>query len=163
MFAFLRKLFRNIDEATLEKIDVLNQMKLFENCREEDLVSIARCCQFVEMEPGESLIEKGEAGDGMYMVDTGQVKVQLSESGDVVATVGENDYFGEMSLLDREPRSAYVVCEAAGRALFLPEDKFLDLVRETPRTASKVLFVLALTLSRRLRATNRQLREAEES
>ncbi len=159
MFDFIRSWFRKISDATLEKIAVLNKVKLFENCREKDLVSIARCCRLVELEEGEMLIEKGGAGDGLYIIDSGRVSVKLSKNGENVATMGEGEYIGEMSLLDREPRSAYIFCESPGRALFLPGEEFMSLIKETPRTGSKVLFVLALTLSRRLRSTNRQLRE----
>jgi CRP/FNR family cyclic AMP-dependent transcriptional regulator len=149
------------DEETLEKINVLNQVKLFENARREDLAEVAQQCEFRSMEPEETIVHEGDPGDGMFIVDEGLVSVRLSED-ETVASFGAGEYFGEMALLENAVRSADVVCEEPGRLLFFSEEGFHEVLRGKPSTASKFMFVLCRTLSRRLRDTNQQLREQKE-
>lgn len=151
--------FSSVDEDVMEKVEVLNRIKLFENARREDLVEIARETSFRSMEEDETIVHEGDPGDGMYIVESGQVSVRLGDLGEPVATFGEGDYFGEMALIEESERSADVVCDDAGRLLFFSKEGFYTLLRGHPKTASKFLFVLSRTLSRRLRKTNEQLQE----
>jgi len=154
--------FSSPDKETLEKIDVLNEIKLFENARREDLVEVARECTFQPMEEGETVVHKGDPGDGMFIVDNGQVSVQIDDSTSPVATFGGGEYFGEMALIEEATRSADVVCDIEGRLLFFSKEGFYSVLRGHPSTASKFLFVLARTLSNRLRETNEKLKEQND-
>ena len=140
----------------------MNQIKLFEFCSREDLESIADHCEFREFNSGEQIIEKGEPGDGMYMIDEGVVEVRLEESAEPVAEFGDGDYFGEMSILDNQPRSAHIFGSRSGRVLFFSKRGFQSMLPKSTKTVGKVMYVFARTLSRRLRDTNRQLRDLKD-
>lgn len=142
-----------------EKIEVLNSVELFEFCRGIDLVEIATECKFKKSEPDEVIIEAGETGNGLYMVDTGKYSVIIGESDEEVAEFGAGDYFGEMSLIDNKERSANVICKETGRLLFFSKEGFVGLLRKQSQASFRFLFVQARTLSQRLRETNRKLSE----
>ncbi|GEM_PF-1907972 len=142
-----------------EKIEVLNSVELFEFCRGIDLVEIATECEFKNCEAGETVIEAGDTGDGLYMVDTGKHEVFIDDSEDMLAEFGAGDYFGEMSLIDNKDRSANVICKEGGRLLFFSKEGFVGLLRKQSQASFRFLFVQARTLSQRLRETNRKLSE----
>jgi len=146
------------DEETVNKIQVLNEVKLFENARREDLIGIAEKSEFREMNADETIIHGGDPGEGMYIIDSGSVCVYHKGTQEEVALFSGGDYFGEMALLENKPRSADVVCERDGRLLFFSKKGFHELLQGNPKTAGKFLFVLSRTLSRRLRRSNQELR-----
>ncbi len=145
-----------------DKLEMLNKIKLFEPCIREDLLEITRLCKFHEMEEGEFIIEKGEIPGGLFMLESGQVSVRLTPDSKPLTKIGPGGYVGEMALLDNQPRSAYVYCDSPGRLLFLPIDGLLELLQSHSETASKILFILARVLTRRLRSTNERVEELEQ-
>ena len=101
---------------------------------------------------GEAIIQQGEMGDCMYVVQSGQVEVvQHSEHGEQhLAFLETGDFFGEMAVFEKEVRSATV--QAAGEARVLKVDKktLLRRIREDPLLAVNLL----QTMSHRLRDLN---------
>ncbi|MFP4687266.1 MAG: cyclic nucleotide-binding domain-containing protein [bacterium] len=157
--SFVKRSMHRILDEDLEKVEVLNKVKLFEYCRGQDLLEIAAECEFREVKEGEAVIEKGSDGDGLYMLDSARLAVVLEEGEEPVAVLEEGDYCGEMSLLDNQPRSANVVCITGGRLLFFSKKGFLKLIQKKSESSFRFLFVQARTLSQRLRDTNRKLSE----
>jgi voltage-gated potassium channel len=84
---------------------------------------------------GTTIIRKGERGDAMYLIASGRVEV-ASAAGNV--RLEEGDFFGEMALLSREPRSATVTALRATDLLILDADEFLRLVDRLPDVGTKV-------------------------
>jgi voltage-gated potassium channel len=97
-----------------------------------DLVGILRART---VPPGTIIIRKGERGNAMYLIASGRVEVE-SASGKVV--LEEGDFFGEMALISREPRSATVTALRPTDLLVLEADDFLRLVDRLPDIAIKV-------------------------
>lgn len=97
-----------------------------------DLVGILRART---VPPGTIIIRKGERGNAMYLIASGRVEVE-SASGKVV--LEEGDFFGEMALISREPRSATVTALRATDLLVLEADDFLRLVDRLPDIGTKV-------------------------
>lgn len=97
---------------------------------------------------GEYVFKKGEAGDKMFLVLAGKVDAVVGDK--VIASFGLHDIFGEMALLDLEPRSATAIVKEAGEVAVIDRSTFLDLVREQPSFA---LYVMR-TLAKRLRSMN---------
>src|SRR5207253_6561150 len=86
----------------------------------------------------------------LYLIASGKVKISLSgEKGReiILSVLGPGEFFGEMSLLDGEPRSASVISQTQSQFYILNRDTFDDFVRRSPQTGLKIL----AEMSRRLR------------
>jgi voltage-gated potassium channel len=97
-----------------------------------DLVGILRART---VPAGATIIRKGERGDAMYLIASGSVEV---ESGSGKVRLEEGDFFGEMALLSREPRSATVTAVTAADLLVLEAHDFLRLVDRLPDVGTTV-------------------------
>jgi voltage-gated potassium channel len=84
---------------------------------------------------GTTIIRKGERGNAMYLIASGGVEVESAAS---TVRLGEGDFFGEMALLSREPRSATVTALRATDLLVLDADDFLRLVDRLPDLGARV-------------------------
>jgi len=103
---------------------------------------------------GDVIFSEGQRRDRMYVVKTGEV--DLLVLGEIVETVVEDGFFGEMALIDHEPRSASAVAKTDCSLVPITEHQFLILVQETP------FFAISLmrTLAARLRKRNMQFKQA---
>ncbi len=106
---------------------------------------------------GAVIFEEGDPGSRLYVIQTGQVRVVKRTGGRAVtlARLGPGEFFGEMALLDRQPRSASALVDEPARILELDEAAFERLVLERGEVALRIL----KRLSRRLREANRQIRD----
>ena len=98
---------------------------------------------------GETIFREGEPGLEFYVIRTGQVRILSGNR--LLETLGANEIFGEMALIDTAPRSATVIAETDVTVAPVTEKQYLFLVRHTPFFALKVMRVLA----ERLRAQNK--------
>jgi CRP/FNR family transcriptional regulator, cyclic AMP receptor protein len=95
---------------------------------------------------GATVFSEGDVGERLYIVKTGTVS--LSAHGDVLETVGAGGIFGEMAVIDREPRSATAVAESDCELVAIDKRRFWFLVQETPYFAEIVMRVMADRLRR---------------
>jgi CRP-like cAMP-binding protein len=95
---------------------------------------------------GTTLIEEGEEGDALFVILEGAASVRRKDT--EVATVGPGAWFGELALLDGEPRSATVVALEPTTVAVLGVRLFRTLLREFPEMTSQVLAGLASDLRR---------------
>lgn len=103
------------------------------------------------LKAGDALFKKGDPADQMYVVKTGQF--QIGDGNAVLETVGPGGMFGEMALIEREPRSATVKALTDGEVIAVDQKQFLRMVQVTPYFAIRVMVVL----SARLRAMNKRV------
>lgn len=91
----------------------LTNVPVFAPLSEEEIEKVSRACVKRIFAPGEAVVRKGQEGRSMFVIVRGNVKVQIPEADGqkVINRLGPNDFFGEMSLLTGEPRSATVVAE----------------------------------------------------
>jgi SulP family sulfate permease len=147
-----------------EKPLELEEMELFKARKAETLAALAACMQERLLRKGERLFARGDAGDELFLVRSGLVRILLPlEGGQThhLATFGRGDFFGEMAFLDSEPRSANAVAEA-DTALYVLSRKRFDALSEAHRKlALNLLEGLARSLAIRLRYTNAELRTLE--
>ena len=134
--------------TTAEKVLFLKGIELFAAVPSEDLVEIAAITTEVAAEESEEVFREGDRGDALYLVVEGSVRVERGDR--TLAVLGVRDVFGEMSLLDADPRSATAVAASSLTLLRIGRDEFTAVLRERPEVAAGVLRVL----SRRLRAAN---------
>ena len=127
-----------------EKLDQLGRMWLFSACSKRDLQVIGRASDEVDVPAGKVLTEEGRQGHEFYLILDGQAAVR--RNGKKVATLGPGQYFGELSLLDKGPRSATVVSDTDMRLLVLGQREFNGTLDEVPGLAHKLLRTMASRL-----------------
>jgi len=104
----------------------------------------------VAFKAGQTIFEVGEEAEMMYIVVEGEVEIQLN--GRVLQTVGAQDVFGEMALIDNSPRSAKAIAKTDCRLAGIDKDRFLVLVEKNPDFALEVMEVMAKRLRRKTEA-----------
>ena len=140
-----------------ERNEALRGIPLFRNLDEKDLADIAGLLIDRKFPRDAIIFEDGSLGDYMYLIQEGQVKVtKMSEDGreKILEMLGPGDFFGEMALLDREPRSASVKTTTACVLLALSRMDFLGLLKQDHELTLELLRELA----RRIRETDEQIR-----
>jgi CRP-like cAMP-binding protein len=140
-----------------QRIDALRAIPLFQNLADPDLGEIADLLIERKFPKNAMIFEEGVSGDYMYLIQKGQVKVtKMSEDGreKILAIHSEGSFFGEMALVEPEPRSAS--CKTTGPCvlLALSRSDFLNLLRQNPDISLELIRVL----SQRLRDVNGQVR-----
>jgi CRP-like cAMP-binding protein len=102
-----------------------------------------------QIKAGSVIFREGEAADQLFVIKSGEVRIQIGNR--TITELSAGDIFGEMALIDNEPRSATAVAMTDVELVPVSEKQFLFLVSQTPYFALKVMRVLA----RRLRATTK--------
>jgi len=132
-------------------VKVLGGVPLFSACSKRELSRIASLADEVDVPEGKVLTREGDQGGEFFVVIDGKARVMVGDRGRVSA-LGPGASFGEMSLLDRGPRSATVEAETDMQLLVLDARSFSSLLNEVPSVARKVLAAMA----GRLRAAERE-------
>lgn len=131
-------------------LDVLRRVPLLATLGEEDLAAFAGLLRERRYPKGSMILAQGDPGEALYLLAAGQVKVVLiHEDGRevILSVLGVGAFFGEMALLDQEPRSAHVVAMTDSLLLQLRREDFQARLRSGPEVA----IALLRELSRRLR------------
>jgi CRP/FNR family transcriptional regulator, cyclic AMP receptor protein len=139
--------------------ELLAQIPLFAQLTPQELGGLAVLLQQHRYASGEVVFHQGDAGAALYIIESGEVKIVLqSPEGKetVLVLLGPGDFFGELALLDGEPRSADAVATAASALLILRREDFARYVTEQPRMTVSLL----AALSRRLRRTTLLVHDA---
>jgi HEAT repeat protein len=125
---------------TLEKAIALKTAVMFAEAPEEVLADVAMIVEEVDVAGDETVFAKGEAGDSMYLIVEGRVRVHDGDR--TIITLGEREVFGELALLDPEPRLASVKTLEDTRLLRLDREAFLELMAGNIEIVRGVLHVL---------------------
>jgi CRP-like cAMP-binding protein len=133
----------------IEKILLLKNSDIFKTCNEVDLIDIASICIENYFDKAVNIFKKGDEGNCMYFIHSGQVSIHDGEH--QLAVLSENEIFGELSLLDAESRSASATALSDCILLKIEQDLFYDVVA----TNSDILKGIMRTLCKRLREQDR--------
>jgi CRP-like cAMP-binding protein len=136
--------------TTVEKVLFLKSIDLFRALPGEELAQIAEIAEEQPFAGGDQVFAEGEPGDALYLVVEGAVKVHQGDR--QLAHLGPRDVFGEMAVLDSEPRSANVTALKDSILLRIARDDFRDILQERPEIGMGIVKVL----SRRLRDSSRR-------
>jgi sulfate permease, SulP family len=160
---------RILEEAHIqrprEKPLELSEMAVFKGRKEETLEALEACMEVRSFKAGERIFKKGDSGDGLYLIRRGEVRILLplaEQQSYHLSTFGRGDFFGEMTFLDREPRSADAVALTDTELFVLSRTRFDALAEGHKRLAMQLQEGLARTLAVRLRRVNRELRAWQE-
>ena len=140
----------------MSKTDHLRNVPIFTDLTDSDLTKIASNMVPRVYEKGQMILLEESMGETFFIITQGAVKVtRLSADGRevILAMLGESDFFGEMSLLDGEGRSANIVANEYAKVLTLSRSDFLDCLESYPKIAIALLKELAI----RLRKSDQQI------
>jgi CRP/FNR family cyclic AMP-dependent transcriptional regulator len=122
-------------------LDHLAQVPLFAACSRKELQTIAKASDEVTVPSEKVLVEQGTSGRECFVIVDGTAAVR--RNGRRVATLGPGSYFGELSLLDKGPRTATVTAETPLTVLVLGPREFSSILDSVPGLSHKLLATLA--------------------
>lgn len=139
-----------------EHAPILQNMALCRALSAAELDAIAAIVERLEIAAGKELFREGDAGDGLYLVVSGEINViKLGAEGEhVLAKLGAGAVLGEMSLITSDARSATGRAAVATNVLHLPAAAFRALIDGGSIAALKIACAIAEVLARRLAAMN---------
>src|SRR4051812_33765130 len=123
--------------STEEKAAWLSRLPLFEGISAESMTRLADATGEQDFAAGHFIVLQGQVGTGLYVIVDGSVQVVRGD--DILATLGPGDFFGEMSVIDQQPRSASVRATQATRVLAMASWDFLALLEADPKIALNVI------------------------
>ena len=141
--------------------EVLNQVPIFEKLTDKELNQIIRLIHIREYKSNEPIFKKLSPGEGMYIVLNGSVEIFEPESEIVFANLSSGDFFGELALLDEEPRSATAKATEQSKLIGFFRTDLLVLIKRYPDLGNKILLNLSRVLGERLRQTNLELTKSK--
>ena len=151
-----------MSKAERSKREILAESPLFDNLLPPELSMLAELFNERSYNAGEVIFHEGDIGDSMYVIATGELDVlRKNPAGEhhVIATLAAPQFFGEMSLIDKEYRSASVRAKTATTILQLSNENLHIFAKNYRNGFTWVVVNIARVLSIRLRETNRRLAE----
>jgi len=138
-------------------VETLRHVPLFESLDNEAALELCEFLESLDRKAGALVFRAGDEGDAMYVIEEGKVRicVRAKDGHEVTLTeLDRGDFFGEMALLERKPRSADARVAEDARLAVLSREHFLSFVRSNPNVALEMLTAFA----NRLRHTDELLR-----
>jgi len=127
------------------KVELIRRVPLFSNCSRKELSEIASIADEIDFGAGKELIREGERGREFFVLLDGNA--QVTKDGSEVNSLGSGDFFGEIALVSKVPRSATVTTTSDVRALVVTDRAFRALMDRLPELQLQVLEALAERLA----------------
>ena len=144
-----------------EAIELLRNVAIFKDLDDAELSAVAEVCKEEKHESGAYVFREGEAGNRLYVIVTGEVRISRDVPGsgeEALAVLKPGALFGEMSVFDRSDRSTHAIANGGCTLLTITRPDFEMLLDFNREIAYKVLWACVRVLSSRLRSTNDSLR-----
>lgn len=132
-------------------VQLLAQLPMFEHLTSEDLEALSGLLQQRRYNKGEVIFHQGDVGTALFIVRKGEVAIRLSSSEGkevILGLLGRGESFGELALLDGEPRSTDAVAREETHLLSLHQEDFRRFLSERPQVAMGLLAVLSRMVRR---------------
>jgi SulP family sulfate permease len=143
----------------------LKDFELFRKFDEKTLRGLAACVTEMSVPQGQKVVSQGDPGDKIYLVRRGSVRILLPLKGNTqyhLATIGQGDFFGELSFIDGSIRSADVEAKVHTDLYVLSRSRLNEQSHADPVFGVQVFARLALAIGKRLRHTDAELQAFEE-
>ena len=140
----------------MNAMPLLRSIPMFAGLNDDDLTALSAALTRREFKAGKMIFALGDAGNAMYIVDSGDVNIHLPGQNSQrisLKDVSRGEYFGELALFDEKPRSASAVATSDAVLLELKHDTLAGYLERRPAAAMAIL----RTMSERLRETNELL------
>jgi CRP/FNR family transcriptional regulator, cyclic AMP receptor protein len=148
--------------SAAEIAEFLQTVRLFREVDRPALLALTARLRERKLRKGQVLFREGDQGEEMFLVRDGSILVSKAVTGkveQVLARFGPGDFFGEMSLFDRSPRSATIQAESDAMLLALDRQNLSDLIEVNPRAAAAFFHGLVQVFIERLRASGELVAE----
>lgn len=139
-------LFRGWNHRESETVLTLKQVPIFEGFSEKEFKELEKLIHHRVYKPGEFIFKLQAPGEGMYIIFSGHVEIILgtdTKDKHILATLKKGDFFGELALLDAEPRSASAVSIDHSEMLGFFRPDLFSLLERNPILGNKILLNLA--------------------
>ena len=123
------------------KVDLIRHVPLFASCTKKELMEIASIADEIDLPEDKVLMKQGEHGREFFVLIDGTVDV--IQDGRTVKSMGPGDFFGEIALITKIPRSATVKATSPLRTLVIDDRAFRGLLDHSPEIQLSVLKALA--------------------
>jgi CRP-like cAMP-binding protein len=123
------------------RTELLRKVWLFERCSRAELSLIAQTATTVDVGAGKVLAREGDIGREFFVIKSGSVEATRGRHR--IGTLSAGNFFGEMALLDRQPRAATIVAVEPCELLVLTAQEFVAIVDTMPSVDRKIMSVLA--------------------
>jgi CRP-like cAMP-binding protein len=137
----------------------LRRIKILADLNDSQLTHLGDFLELVRVSQWSEVVKQGDPGDAMYLILDGELRARVMVNGKetTLATFGPGEFFGDMALFDRGPRSADVIANKDSVVLRMAAAQFDRLTREAPALATPFLQATARTMAARIRADNKRL------
>lgn len=123
------------------KVDLIRNVPLFGHCSRGEVAEVASIADEIDVSAGKELMQEGDRGREFFVLLDGAADVR--RKGRKVNTLGPGDFFGEIALVSRSPRTATVTTAEDSRLLVITASAFRALLDHSPRIQLRVLEALA--------------------
>jgi CRP-like cAMP-binding protein len=130
----------------------MDDLFLFKGLPFHARLRVSRICREVFFTPGQRVVSEGEPGDAMFAIVQGSLAVTVN--GQALAELGSGEHFGELGLLESQPRSASVTGQTYGSAIVIDRKELQEFCQREPALGNEMLWRLLATLGARLRESN---------
>ncbi len=143
------------DITVQTKIETLMKINLFKALSYKETTQLLEVIHIHNCEGNEELIRQGDQGEDMFVILKGEVDVIIDSQ--LVTQLKPGNYFGEMSLIDKSPRSASIRSKSPCKLMQLHRDELFPLLKREPRIGLKIFWAFLQTMNQRLRDNNKLL------
>lgn len=124
-------------------LELLKTIPLFADLNNESAQLISSNITLEYFPENHVIFNQGEAGDGMYIIKKGQIRIYQGNSDDVdsqvdLATLTDNSFFGEMALISETPRNANAVALVESEVFVLKNNDFYKIINENPNLTEQI-------------------------
>ena len=128
-----------------QKVDLIRRVPLFSRLSKTELRDLAMLADEIDLRDGKELTRQGAQGREFFVLLEGTADVR--KNGRKINTLGPGDFFGEIALVSREPRTATVTATSPVRTLVITDRSFRRLLDESPQVKTKVMEAMAKRLA----------------
>ncbi len=125
-----------------EYIDIFKKISIFENLSDDELTSLMEIVIYKEYPKNYTIVRHNDMGDAMFIILDGSVKVSLfSENGRevILDIIEKGGFFGEMSIIDKMPRSANIITMDKTQTIMIKRNDFMNLLVQYPNISINIL------------------------
>ena len=132
----------SIPTAQEMTLDAIRSVPLFASLDDEAASDLRNLLSVREVPNGAALFRAGDQGDAMYLIESGRVRITISDDDQkeiVLAELAQGDFFGEMAIIDGKQRSADATVSEDARLAVLSRENFLGFIHDNPKVALEML------------------------